>query len=79
MKIKFTRGSSSVHGDFNVGAIVDIPDKDARKFCRSGAAMRVKSEVKFKPRTKAEPKKHKHSYRKDGTCACGKIRKANKE
>lgn len=25
-----------------------------------------------------EPKKHSHSYRKDGTCACGAVRKAKR-
>lgn len=30
------------------------------------------------PAPKAEPKPHKHFYRKDGTCACGKKRKAKK-
>ncbi len=32
--------------------------------------------VKEKPET--EPKTHKHNYRKDGTCACGAIRKAKR-
>ena len=27
----------------------------------------------------AGPKKHKHSYRKDGTCACGHVRKPRKK
>lgn len=26
------------------------------------------------PSEEAEPKPHKHSYRKDGTCACGQVR-----
>ena len=30
------------------------------------------------PPDKGEGKPHKHSYRKDGTCACGVVRKAKK-
>lgn len=35
-------------------------------------------EPELKQDSEPEPKKHKHSYRKDGTCACGKVRKAKK-
>lgn len=84
MRIRFNRNSYSAYGNFNIKAVVDLPDEVARRYCETGAATEIKVEKvrAIKPKvaeTKPEVHKaHKHSYRKDGTCACGAVRKAKK-
>ena len=42
MRIQFLRGSSSIHGVFNVKAVVDLPDEVAQRFLDTGAAIKAK-------------------------------------
>ena len=46
-----------------------------RKIAKAMDLPGTKQSIASPPDAQGEGKKHKHSYRKDGTCACGAVRK----
>lgn len=50
-----------------------ITDEDVAK-CDASATARAAEDIARLVPEEPEPKPHKHSYRKDGTCACGHVR-----
>ena len=65
------------------GLLSDKPKIDVPKFVSESGAIETEPKgdvigVGTKAIVDNLPKKHKHYYRKDGTCSCGAVRKAKK-
>ncbi len=43
MRIRIIKGVASTHGTFNVGDVVDVPDKIGKEWCQAEIAMQDKS------------------------------------